>query len=405
MSVGGSSKTLVNGTDYTVSYKNNTNRGTATITITGKGNFTGTKSVTFKINGCLNVSNQYSIVKTGNVTVYSCLTDYLFVSMYTNNKTQTSAIQGLAVSDNYYYISGLPRNSYKISNVEQTDIILQRLSNANIRRINKSDLDDDKLSLLKYNGHLQYLDVIKDNNIDKIMIEQGPYFRSVSNNTLYRSGHRGIAITPFAVANNYNNAIIPAKSYYLKTDSTLDIVNSSNYSSADSYYEKILSNGLNDNYYKYYSFAADEKNNAMIIIRSKTAYVYKLQDYLNGKLVAHPTYKSSFKISDYTVSGTTLGWQGIDIGGGYLYMVYGSATEFSDETSNIVIRRFDLKTGTELSVIKLNLESYLSTKDGFKCEAEGISYYNGDIYIGVQNFKKSESGYFIDILKIKVNSN
>ncbi|MBO5377019.1 MAG: fibronectin type III domain-containing protein, partial [Ruminiclostridium sp.] len=43
------STTLTNGTHYTVSYSNNTNAGTATVTITGKGNYTGTKSVTFKI--------------------------------------------------------------------------------------------------------------------------------------------------------------------------------------------------------------------------------------------------------------------------------------------------------------------------------------------------------------------
>lgn len=44
------SKTLKAGTDYTISYKNNTNVGTATITITGKGNYTATKNITFKIN-------------------------------------------------------------------------------------------------------------------------------------------------------------------------------------------------------------------------------------------------------------------------------------------------------------------------------------------------------------------
>ncbi|MBR1384178.1 MAG: leucine-rich repeat protein [Ruminococcus sp.] len=43
------SKTLTAGTDYTVSYSNNTNAGTATVTVTGKGNYTGTKQATFKI--------------------------------------------------------------------------------------------------------------------------------------------------------------------------------------------------------------------------------------------------------------------------------------------------------------------------------------------------------------------
>ena len=42
--------TLTSGTDYTVSYSNNTNAGTATVTITGKGNYTGTKTAEFTIN-------------------------------------------------------------------------------------------------------------------------------------------------------------------------------------------------------------------------------------------------------------------------------------------------------------------------------------------------------------------
>jgi hypothetical protein len=43
------STTLKSGTDYTVAYSNNVNAGDATVTITGKGNYTGTVSVKFKI--------------------------------------------------------------------------------------------------------------------------------------------------------------------------------------------------------------------------------------------------------------------------------------------------------------------------------------------------------------------
>ena len=42
-------KTLKNGTDYTVSYSNNTKVGTAKVTITGKGNYTGSISKTYSI--------------------------------------------------------------------------------------------------------------------------------------------------------------------------------------------------------------------------------------------------------------------------------------------------------------------------------------------------------------------
>lgn len=42
-------KTLALNTDYTVSYSNNTKVGTAKVNVTGKGSYTGSKSVTFKI--------------------------------------------------------------------------------------------------------------------------------------------------------------------------------------------------------------------------------------------------------------------------------------------------------------------------------------------------------------------
>ena len=52
-------KTLVNGTDYTVSYKNNKKIGTATVTITGKGNYSGAVKATYKIN--IKVGKTYTV--------------------------------------------------------------------------------------------------------------------------------------------------------------------------------------------------------------------------------------------------------------------------------------------------------------------------------------------------------
>jgi hypothetical protein len=45
-----STRTLEKGVDYTVSYSNNTDAGTAKITITGKGDYTGSKDIPFTIN-------------------------------------------------------------------------------------------------------------------------------------------------------------------------------------------------------------------------------------------------------------------------------------------------------------------------------------------------------------------
>ena len=56
-------KTLVNGTDYTVSYKNNTNVGTATVTITCVGNYVNSVDKTFAIRKASNTITAKSIVK------------------------------------------------------------------------------------------------------------------------------------------------------------------------------------------------------------------------------------------------------------------------------------------------------------------------------------------------------
>lgn len=90
--------TFKNGTDYTLSYKNNTKIGTATVTVKGKGKLSGTRSVTFKINAkpiknaviTYNNSLTYNgstlspavTVKYGNVTLKKN-TDYTVA--YSNN--------------------------------------------------------------------------------------------------------------------------------------------------------------------------------------------------------------------------------------------------------------------------------------------------------------------------------
>ena len=60
-----------NGTDYTLSYKNNTKIGTATVTVKGKGKLSGTKSVTFKINA-KPIKN--AVITYNNSLTYNCST-------------------------------------------------------------------------------------------------------------------------------------------------------------------------------------------------------------------------------------------------------------------------------------------------------------------------------------------
>ncbi|MBQ8965980.1 MBG domain-containing protein [Ruminococcus sp.] len=105
------SKTLTSGTDYTAAYSNNTNAGTATVTITGKGSYTGTVSKTFTISpksvsGVSLAVTSYTYdgkakepaVKDGSTTLVKG-TDYTVV--FTNNVNAGTASAAITGKGNY----------------------------------------------------------------------------------------------------------------------------------------------------------------------------------------------------------------------------------------------------------------------------------------------------------------
>ena len=121
------SRTLTNGTDYTLSYSNNTNAGTATVTITGKGNYTGSVSKSFTISTAsiysATVTNvvsrtytgsaqtQSPTVKVGSRTLTSG-TDYTL--SYSNNINAGTATVTITGKGNYY---GSVSKTFTISSV------------------------------------------------------------------------------------------------------------------------------------------------------------------------------------------------------------------------------------------------------------------------------------------------
>lgn len=91
-------KNLAQGTDYTVSYSNNVNAGTASIIITGKGNYTGTKTINFVINKSLPTNVTSSIVnvnQTNNV-----------ISKITIGTTVDSLLKSMDQKENVAVYSG-----------------------------------------------------------------------------------------------------------------------------------------------------------------------------------------------------------------------------------------------------------------------------------------------------------
>ena len=110
-------KTLKKGTDYTVSYSNNKNIGTATVKVTGKCSYTGTITKTFKINPAkqeiqkLTAKSKAFFVdwaQKGSATGYEIqyATNSKFTSAkkvtITNNKTDKTTVSKLSGKKKYY---------------------------------------------------------------------------------------------------------------------------------------------------------------------------------------------------------------------------------------------------------------------------------------------------------------
>ena len=95
---------LVQDTDYTLSYQDNTNVGTATVTVTGKGNYNGTRTVTFNIlKKALTISGLIADDKEYDGTMEATLSG-------------TASLVGLVDGDDVV-LSGTPESTFTSPNV------------------------------------------------------------------------------------------------------------------------------------------------------------------------------------------------------------------------------------------------------------------------------------------------
>ena len=132
--------TLTKGTDYTITYSNNTNAGTATVTITGIGNYTGTITKEFTINQAENTlkvvaisdlsytgTAQYLVTESNaQGEVYYSLSTSLSSSNYSTSGTNEIPTATDAGSYTVYYYS--PENTnYKEISGSVTDIEISKV--------------------------------------------------------------------------------------------------------------------------------------------------------------------------------------------------------------------------------------------------------------------------------------
>ncbi len=147
------STTLTLGTDYTVAYSSNTNVGTATVTITGIGNYTGTKTQNFTIvtkaastltieaianqiysgspitptvvvkdgSTTLTLGTDYTVAYSSNTTVGTATVTITGIGNYTGTKTQTFTIVAKAAST--LTIDAIANQTYTGSAITPTIVV------------------------------------------------------------------------------------------------------------------------------------------------------------------------------------------------------------------------------------------------------------------------------------------
>lgn len=192
-------KTLVKNTDYTLSLKNNTSIGTATVTIKGKGNYTGTKTITFKIvpktvtnpkvSSTTSSSIKLSWSKVSNADGYRIYRatskngSYSKIKDITKNSTLTYTDSKLSSNKKYYYkiksfktVKGYKYYSYysdvinsetklaipsiKLSTPKSKSIKISwsKISGANNYEIHRSTKKDGPYSVITTTNKLSYTD-------------------------------------------------------------------------------------------------------------------------------------------------------------------------------------------------------------------------------------------------------
>ncbi len=146
--------TLVNGTDYTLTYKNNINVGTASITITFKGNYTGSRTVSFTIKEAVPVtitSSSYTVNQSStNISKISAGTTAGTLINGLNEKKYVVIKNGSkTVASTETLTTGMTANIMNGSTVVKTYYIIVTGDTNGDGKINITDMIAIKANILK----------------------------------------------------------------------------------------------------------------------------------------------------------------------------------------------------------------------------------------------------------------
>lgn len=299
-----------------------------------------------------------------SISVRYCIRGYELIK-------EKTTMQNFAITDKYVYFSYNGRgawasDSYVSSNGK--DAALKKTSASYYVRITKSN-NTYQVAYLDYAGHAQSFDVSA--STDEIYTN---YFAKLYKGSLgYGSKYVGVTIVPFQSNTEKKGVeILPKTSYYLSSNGKkISTLNSANYLEngviSNEYYKKVKSIASGSGRMMNPEVAVDESKNQIALVAEKKAYVYNLSDFKKGKVNL---------INKFDVAS---GKQGVDLSNGYLYHWTGTRSK------NYTLKKYNVSTGKLVDTLTLNLNSKYSTGESNNGhEAEGMSIYQGKIYLGIQ---------------------
>jgi len=334
---------------------------------------------------CLDMPETYS--KDG-VVLKRCIKD--FIISIDKDKIK-KFMQKFSITDKYIYFSS-PLNGAWISQKKYTSAQLkdpqlyneivdssefETISSVFIARVDKSS-GESKLNEIKYSGHGQGFDTVSG---AKDTLYLTAWAVPISNDGSVGAASSGIAYTSFKESGQIivpDVTIVFDKEGSAKKRITTASFTQNDVFNSSAYYEEIRNNAKDSSVRKSItSMAIDETTDTLAYTKSGYVYIYSLSKIKK----ATSTFIKEIKIGS--------GNQGIELDGDNLYVLKNYSDPNDSSKKLIELRQYKISTGKLVKSVELDLNHLYSRPT---MEAEGISIYNGKIYIGVVS-RNSTAGY------------
>lgn len=204
--------TLTQGTHYTVDYSNNINAGTATITVTGLGNYSGTKTLTFTIDP-ISLTETMVALNTNNFTYNG--TDQKPSVEVTNGTTTliygSDYTYSFTTSDNVAITSSIDQGTYKVEVVGRNNYAgtITKTYTIAPRNISSASVTLSTLSSYVYDGTVKRptvssvafgsSDVVPATDYDVAYSTDGIAAGTITVTVTGKNNHTGTKTTPYTI--------------------------------------------------------------------------------------------------------------------------------------------------------------------------------------------------------------